>query len=982
MVTKTAHFQQQQSHYIESLNVTVESYQHATGAHHYHLASDDDNQVFMVALRTLPSDSTGVAHILEHTVLCGSERYPVRDPFFLMLRRSLSNFMNAFTASDWTAYPFATQNLQDYQNLMQVYLDAVFFPNLEEMDFRQEGWRYDFKEVDKVQSGLQYKGVVFNEMKGAMSSPVRQLWHHLCAELYPSSTYHHNSGGDPQSIPELTHTQLCEFHRTFYHPSNAIFFTYGNQPATFSQRLFAEHLLQRKHFASVKVPMVTAEKRFSKPKIATHRYAVDDAVDVAELSNKTHVVIAWLLGNNCDRQQLLHANLLTALLLDNASSPLRKCLEESDLGLSPSPLCGLDDAQFEMVFVAGLEGAETESAAAIEMLIMQQLQQLAKQGFEPEQLEACLHQLELSQRDISAGSMPYGLQLMLNATPAAIHGADVAHMLDMDAALAELRQNLANADFAQSLVRDLLLNNAHRLTLIMRPDVTLSAAIAEREQQQLQQAYRAMSSDQLTQIATANSSLERRQQQPEDESCLPTVSLGDIITDSVFVLPTKQYKQGYFYQANCNGLSYLQVFSNLDLKLTGNDCSNLSLLLNILGELGHNADSYAISQNQIALHTAGLNFASHLWQPLDQQGYERPFYLRFGATTKGLQRNHQRMLQLLLSAITAPNFTEQRYIRDLLAQCALAAINGVTNHAHALAMQTASSYFSSAANYAYHGSGLKHMQHLISVHKTLDDKAQLAHWLADLQQLQQQLLEDFQCQQQWQFITDAAHLSAVQQHAQQTLHYPSKTPAQAIDLATFSSTHQQLAWSTEANVNYCASAFKAVGICHADAMPLMVLASFLRDRYLHTAIREQGGAYGGGAQFDAASETFRFYSYRDPRCEQTFADFAQCVKQFVNDRIETQHLQQAIFGVSARLSSPLSAPQQAKADFLALQNGVDKAFRDQLRQAVIAVTAQDLQRVAATYLVDKPQAKVVVCNKQTATRLQQQQGFEVESLYL
>ena len=218
------------THHIDSLNLDVHQYQHQqTGASHYHLAADNPENVFLVGLRTVPTDSTGVAHILEHTALCGSEKYPVRDPFFMMLRRSLNTFMNAFTSSDWTAYPFATQNRKDYFNLLDVYLDAVFFSRLDPLDFAQEGHRVEFAEPDNPDSELVFKGVVFNEMKGAMSSPTSVLWQAVSEHLFPSTTtYHYNSGGEPEHIPDLSYEELVNFYRTHYHPSNAVFMTYGD----------------------------------------------------------------------------------------------------------------------------------------------------------------------------------------------------------------------------------------------------------------------------------------------------------------------------------------------------------------------------------------------------------------------------------------------------------------------------------------------------------------------------------------------------------------------------------------------------------------------------------------------------------------------------------------------------------------------------------------------------------------------------------
>lgn len=216
-----------------------------TGATHYHLSADNNENVFLVALRTIPTDSTGVAHMLEHTALCGSERFPVRDPFFMMIRRSLNTFMNAFTSSDWTAYPFASQNRKDFDNLMDVYLDAVFFSRLHELDFAQEGHRFEFDTPDDANSDLVYKGVVFNEMKGAMSSPVSTLWQTVTEHLFPTTTYHYNSGGEPENIPDLSYQQLKDFYKIHYHPSNAVFMTFGDIPAYEHHEVFENKVLNR-----------------------------------------------------------------------------------------------------------------------------------------------------------------------------------------------------------------------------------------------------------------------------------------------------------------------------------------------------------------------------------------------------------------------------------------------------------------------------------------------------------------------------------------------------------------------------------------------------------------------------------------------------------------------------------------------------------------------------------------------------------------
>ncbi|WP_455204397.1 insulinase family protein, partial [Kaarinaea lacus] len=547
---------------IASLNLVVEEYKHnKTGALHYHLSADNPENVFLVALRTVPTDSTGVAHILEHTALCGSKNYPVRDPFFMMIRRSLNTFMNAFTSSDWTAYPFASQNKKDFNNLLDVYLDAVFFSNLHELDFAQEGHRLEFETPDDPKSNLLYKGVVFNEMKGAMGSPVSLLWQTLTKHLFPTSTYHYNSGGDPEAIPDLSYEELQNFYKTHYHPSNAVFMTYGDIPAYEHQLKFETAVLSQ--FEPLhKTIEVNPEKRYHAPVAVEEYYAVDEAEST---NDKTHVVIGWLLSESIDLQEQLKAHLLSGVLLDNSASPLRKALETTDLGASPSPLCGIEDSNREMTFMCGLEGAKAENAANIETLILKTLEDVATNGVPQEQVEAVLHQLELEQREVGGGHYPYGLQLILDALPSAIHRGDPVAALNLDPVLAALREDIKNADFIKNLVKTSLLDNQHRVRLSLKPDPMLNERREQYEAAKLARIKSNLDDKRKQKIVEQALQLVQRQQQQDDEEILPKVGLEDVPEqmhiadgDSVdFKFPTM-----YFSQPT-NGLVYQQIVAQL-----------------------------------------------------------------------------------------------------------------------------------------------------------------------------------------------------------------------------------------------------------------------------------------------------------------------------------------------------------------------------------------------------------------------------------
>ncbi len=336
-----------------------------TGATHVHISRIDEENTFSVAFKTVPKDSTGVAHILEHTVLCGSHKFPVRDPFFSMLKRSLSTFMNAFTASDWTMYPFSTQNRKDFYNLMEVYLDAAFFPKLDRLSFKQEGHRLEIEDPKQDETpndlSLVYKGVVYNEMKGAMSSPDQVMARSILKSLYPATTYRFNSGGEPSVITSLTYEQLKAFHEQHYHPSNAFFYTYGNLPLRDHLAFIQEKTLQRFNEIAPDTE-VDSQPRWDQPQSVTYSYPFNPNEDP---TRKCQVCVAWLTADIEDSFEILTLTLLEQILLGNAASPLKKALIDSGLGSALCDGCGFDADNRDSLFLGGLKDVERSSADKI-----------------------------------------------------------------------------------------------------------------------------------------------------------------------------------------------------------------------------------------------------------------------------------------------------------------------------------------------------------------------------------------------------------------------------------------------------------------------------------------------------------------------------------------------------------------------------------------------------------------------------------------
>jgi Zn-dependent M16 (insulinase) family peptidase len=958
---------------VSSLNLTVEHYQHIkTGAVHYHLAADNQEKVFMVALRTMPKDSTGVAHILEHTALCGSEKYPVRDPFFMMTRRSLNTFMNAMTSSDWTAYPFASQNDKDFDNLLSVYLDAVFFARLDELDFAQEGHRVEFEKMEDPATDLVYKGVVFNEMKGAMSSPVSQLWQKISKHLFPTNTYHYNSGGEPSEITNLSYEQLTSFYSSHYHPSNAIFMTFGDMNVAemhekFDQQALAKFDKQEQQWA---VPL---EQRLAAPIRVEESYAIETD-DVEELKDKTHHVIAWLLGESANLKEQLEAHLLSQLLLDNSASPLRKALEKCEFASAPSPMCGLEDSNREMSFMCGIEGSNVEDGDAFEKLIFEVLNEVAQKGVAQEEIDSVLHQLEFHQREVGGDGHPYGMQLIFSGMSAATHYGDPVAMINIEPALAALKEDSKDPEFVQHLVKDLLLSNRHFIRLSLRPDRELGAEELRIEKSKLTKMKAQLDDDDAQGIIKQALALKARQEQEDDSDLLPSVGLEDIPTEIKYPEPddeatrktanlaTAAASNITSYSTGTNGIVYQQLITNLP-PLNAQELQLLPLLGYTWTEVGAKGD-YLEQQQKQAAYCGGISsYASIKPKAMNDDNQQNEMLAYYTFSGKALASNQQEFSDLMRETMLQGDFSDVERVGELAEQISARRLQGITGNGHGLAMQIAAAQVTEHAAMMSDISGLPLTQRLRSSFGQ-PSKDQATKLAAELQALQQKV------------ISQPTEVLLIQDKEQLAAHAKSVSPWQqnyaeapftiaSADAKTLASSATHNYWMVDSQVNYCAMAFSTVNQLHADAPALSVAAGILRNGFLHTAIREQGGAYGAGASQDSTLGIFKFYSYRDPRIEGTFDDFEASVNWILNEAKDESLVEQSILGIIGSMDRPSSPAGEAKLIHHALKSGRTPARRLAYRQGLLAVTLADVKRVIETYLLGSEGKKAVLAPKGT-----------------
>jgi Zn-dependent M16 (insulinase) family peptidase len=951
-------FNLQEQKHISLLNVNAQIYNESEfNCKHVHLETDSDEKVFMVAFRTIPEDSTGVAHILEHTALCGSKKYPVRDPFFMMIRRSLNTFMNAFTSSDWTAYPFATQNKKDFDNLLGVYLDSAFFPNLDSLDFAQEGHRLEFKEKNNPDSEIEIKGVVFNEMKGAMSSITSQLWHGMSKHLYTSSTYKHNSGGDPENIIDLSHEDLVNFHKKHYHPSNATFFTFGNIDPKEIQEYIKNNVLEN-FSPSDEVITVKNEDRIISPKVVSDFYNPQPGDE-----NNHHVILSWLLNESHNPVQLLETYLMSNILLDNSASPLRKTLESSRLGKSPSPLTGLETDQKELVFAAGLEGLDSNNFEEVEKLIINCLEDLVNNGVPKDLIDSSLHQLEIRQREITGSGMPFGLQIMLTCLPACIHNDNPLDILDLDDAFSVIKNNLKSDNYIEKLIKRHLLDNTHRLTYSLIPDSEFNKKNEEKIQKKVYELTRNFSKEDKKNIIQLAKDLETRQSSHDDPEILPKVTKEDIPQERKYASPETIRNNNFYYKTATNGIVYHSMIFPCE-SLDKNELKIANLYASTLTDIGLGKNSYEDIQKYQSSITGGIS-SSFITIP-DRNNDTHKLALK--VSSKSLEKNEKLMQDLMLKTINESRFDETERIKELLEFISSDNEKSLIQNGHLLAMSNASSQITRIASTDDLTSGLRFIHNTSKLSNKISDANELNKYINLLKSIDSKI------------ANTPSHLFTASALDQQNINLDLDLVNNSIDIENqnlYRVQDESIGWITGSQVCFCAEAFPTVGPYHKDAPALTVLGTVLRNGYLHSAIREKGGAYGSGASQDSSNKVFRFFSYRDPKCSETFTEFKNS-REWSIKHITEEQLEEGILNVISSIDKPLSPYGEAMGDFINELNQKTQEERLQFRSQVKECKLKDLIRVSEKYLFNK--SKLSVIAGESFSKELKELGFKIKNI--
>ncbi len=955
-------FTRKRTHFIPNLKATFEEYAHPSGAKHYHLRTDSTENCFVVALPTLPDTDDGRAHILEHLALCGSKKYPTRDPFFAMTRRSLATFMNAMTYPDKTAYPFASTDKQDFFNLLGVYLDAVFFPNLDYLDFRQEGWRH---EIDP-QGDLTYQGVVYNEMKGATESRDYHMWHAMEAALKPQTTYASHSGGDPVSIPELSYEQLKEFHRTHYHPSLALFMSYGDIPPEDIQQFIEKNVM-------AELPE-RLEPMFAQNSTLTHKNVLQTVPvpSTADIAHSEHAFsINWLIGQSAS--DLADDYQIFAQILLADGSPFSNKLASAGFG-RPSSMMGFSNHSKEACLHLGMEGLSSEQVSQGIDLIYQQLALVAQEGFDAMSIQAALRDLELSIKNTSSGRMPYGLSLLLHSMQLAFHGEDPMRALDAEPVLEQARVRFANPQYVKTLALQLLQEHFPKVTQHFVPDSAFFEKRKQTESQVLQEASRTLTAEQKQQILQEQNALLERQNKAHDFSCLPKIA-----PDSVARTVSKPYEVQCFnttsapsitfVEAPTNGVSSLQVWMDVS-HITLQDLPYLNLLCSLLPQIGEEGRNW-----QQALQYRNLNSSSYDCNLSVHNAKESSDLARLNVcfSTMGLDREIHSALPVLSNMILRARFDDVARLQFLIDSGLNEMIQSITDMGPSIASMGAQSAFSATSSLQQRVSGTQRLAFVNNVKKMLQSAqgtAALLNRLSDVLKFVQAAPTTIVAIGSHATLEAAKSLQGqleglhpLQNFTFGTLHIPS------------TGAHRKLAVSAAGNVNYCHLALQTVGYLDPSSPYLSLYGQLLSNERLHRALREQGGAYGASANYTALNGLMSMSTYRDPNFENTYAEFEKAVHWGFTHAFTPAALDDAKISIIQNLDKPSSPKNEALFSLKMHMMGISQKMREERKAAILDASLTDIQNAAKEHLGKSLTSASAFIAQHHATRAQEL-GFE------
>ena len=952
--------------WVEEYASACTLYRHrGTGAELMSVANTDENKSFGTVLRTPPKDSKGIPHILEHSVLCGSRKYPIKEPFVELMKSSLNTFLNAFTYPDRTCYPVASTNLRDFYNLVDVYLDAVYHPRCvaDEMTLQQEGWHY---ELDEVDAEPVFKGVVFNEMKGVYSNPESVLARTTQQALFPDTTYGVDSGGTPEVITDLSFEEFSTFHADYYHPSNSRFWFYGDDEPEERLRVLGAFLDE---FSARPVDSsVGLQALFTDPKKVRDTFAAGETT-----GDKGFSTVNWVLSRDSfDNQSKLAWGFLDFLMLGTRAAPLFKALTESGLGEAVTG-GGLEDELRQPVFGIGLKGVSQENMAAVEALVLKELARMADEGFPQSQIEAAINTIEFSLRENNTGSFPRGVSLMLLSMSTWLYDKNPIEPMRWESDLRTLKTRLESGeDVFGDLIRETLLNNPHRVTVELLPDTGLAAKQEADERAKLERAFTGMSATDKEDMVKNTAALRKHQEtpdSPEDLQCVPSLSLDDIPKE-VQRIPSEESALGATtvlkHDIFTNGVLYADLALDMG-GVPGELLPLIPLFCRCLTEMGTETESFVELTERIGRKTGGLAATTLVSA---KRGSEEPVaYVMLRG--KAMQDKSADLFDIARDVLTHGRLDDQQRFLQMVLETKAGQESSIVAGGHSYAARRLSAQHTTAGWVSEQMGGLDNLQYIRALEKRA--KEDWPSVLRDLESIRSALVR-----REGSIVNltgDAETLEAASPAVEGFLGCLEDAPPaggrRAGWLSGIPKENEALVVPTQVNyVGKGANLYRQAGYDLEGSA--YVISKYLGNTWLWDRVRVSGGAYGGFCSFDNHSGMFTYLSYRDPNLKDTVANYDGAVEYLRTLEIEGDALQKAIISTIGEIDSYQLPDAKGYTAFQRHVIGISDEQRQKSRDEILSTTQEDFRRFAEFLeTVKGPAGRVVaVASKESVERSQ------------
>lgn len=906
-----------------------------SGARVVYIENDDNNKVFSIGFRTPPSDSTGVPHIMEHSVLCGSRNFPAKDPFVELVKGSLNTFLNAMTYPDKTVYPVASCNDQDFQNLMHVYMDAVFYPNIYEHEeiFRQEGWSY---QLDSAEDKLKYNGVVYNEMKGAFSSREGVLDRVILNTLFPDTSYANESGGDPEVIPELTYEQFLDFHRKYYHPSNSYIYLYGDMDI--EEKL---HWLDQEYLGKYDREPVDSRIRFQEPFAEMQEKVIPYSI-ASEESEEDNTYLSYnkVVGTSLDKELYLAFQILDYALLSAPGAPLKKAL--TDAGIGKDIMGSYDNGIYQPIFSVIAKNANEEQKEEFIQVIEDVLRASVKNGIDTKAIEAGINYYEFRYREADFGNYPKGLMYGLQMMDSWLYDEEkpFIHIEALDT-FKFLKKQIGTG-YYEELIQKYLLDNPHGAIVIVTPEKGRTARMEAELEEKLQKYKESLTAEEVEAFVQKTQALEAYQSEPESEENLekiPVLKREDISREIEPIINEEMTLAGVpviFHEIETNGIGYVDVLFDMSL-VEEQDLPYVGILQSVLGIIDTKRYDYGTLFNEINVNTGGISTSLELYNDVTNIR-EKAFKATFEIKGKALYGKLPVAFDMMREILMESKLNDGKRIREILAMLKSRLLMKFQSSGHVTAVLRAQSYASPAAK-------LKDMTNGIAFYETVsyieehfeEEKEKLSEKLIDLS-------KKLFCGDNMMLSYTAARegLEGLEEMVEKLKNSLHTRTAEEDKRCVIHCEKKNEGFKTASKVQYVAKAgnFIDLGVAYTGA--LQILKVIMSYDYLWQNIRVKGGAYGCMSNFNRIGEGY-FVSYRDPNLKRTLDVYDGVVDYLKNFTVSERDMTKYIIGTMSGIDQPMTPASKGERSMNLYMNKVSAEMIREERNQILDAEQDDIR---------------------------------------